>query len=76
MDELTPTLFYVIYVSRPPNFISKTEYFYRVFQTISEFKIDEYNEYVLNTIYLHQTAVYFFHNTKPNPLANDDFMSS
>lgn len=76
MDELTSALFFVIYIARPPNFISKTEYFYRVFQTISEFKIDEYQEYIMNTIYLHQTAVYFFHNTKPNPLANDNFMNT
>lgn len=76
MDELTSALFYVIYVARPPNFISKTEYFYRVFQSISEFNIDQYRDYISNTLYLHQTAVYFFHNANPNPLQKDTFMLS
>lgn len=77
MEELTPTLLYVAYSAKPPNFISKTEYFYRVFQSISEYtKVDEYQEYVVNTLHLHQTAFYFFRNTKPNPLENDTFMNS
>lgn len=75
MEELTPTLYYMVTVTKPPKFISKTEYLFRVFGCISEFSIEQYRQFQINLFYLHQTAVFCFHSQNPNPL-DESFVST
>ena len=74
MDELTDIFFYIIVKANPKQFISKSEYFYRIYNTLSKYIENIDNETLHSFLLLHQTACLCIKNS-PSVQTIDDFFN-